>query len=177
MCMATTISSQVALFRGSTVTEESKFHKGLSSGHVPHTTQMDSFQVSRRQSTTCVWYKGLFGTLFVQQKRQHTSFDDARILSDEVPAKTETLWIFLPSFLSRCISFQSINACGSIQRSFRTYPLIAHDHPIWDMCRHGDIMGIQSVFSQRTTSPFCVNKFGKTLLHVRTHQQQRDIIF
>lgn len=38
--------------------------------------------------------------------------------------------------------------------------------PIFNMCRYGDLEGIQNEFANGTISPFIVNEIGWTLLHV-----------
>jgi hypothetical protein len=86
--------------------------------------------------------------------------------------RDESTWIFMPSFFSCCIDFRYLNSCGYIQRSLRTYPVVRNDHPVWEMCWSGDVIGIQKLFTERQLSPFSVDPWGNTLLHVRLEHRQ-----
>jgi hypothetical protein len=116
-----------------------------------------------------IWrsYQSLFGKLLVQKVSKFADFTDENAQSAHLPYSTSTSsWSFVPSFLSRAFAYQSLTTCGSIQRSIRIYPVISRWHPIWNMCRGGDLHGIQTLLSTRQVSPFSVDEDGQTLLHV-----------
>jgi hypothetical protein len=121
----------------------------------------------RKQSTMFRSYTSLFGTLLIRRASRSTSFADNKLQSaSKTYSSSVSSWFFRPSFLSRCFEYQSLNTYGSIQRAIRIYPLIQDDHPIWTMCAHGDLVGIQALLSTRRVSPFSVDTKGMTLLHV-----------
>lgn len=124
--------------------------------------------ISGRQSPSLVIYKNILGSVYIQRASQSIVFQDNRNQSSEEAYKrTECTWTFVPSLLSRCIELRFVNLLGSIQSSLRTYPTISDDHPVWDMCETNDVEGMQRLFSNRQVSPFSVNPYGRTLLHVR----------
>ena len=84
-------------------------------------------------------------------------------------------WVLMPSLFSRCMQFQYTNSYETINWSFRTYPVIPTNHPVWDMCTKGDITGFQSLFSEGRVSPFSVSRQGRSLLHV-SHFPQRQVL-
>lgn len=120
------------------------------------------------QSRTIASYICTFGRLLVRHTIQASNFDDnGHILSGAPYKRKETTWIFVPSFLSTCINYQYVNACGFIQRSIRIYPFLSQDHPVWDRCINGDLEGLQRFLGEGQISPFSINSWGDTLLHVR----------
>jgi hypothetical protein len=55
----------------------------------------------------------------------------------------------------------------SISSSIQVDPVAdSWNNPIFDMCRRGDIVGVQMEFSRRNVSPFVRGHDGTTLLHV-----------
>jgi hypothetical protein len=114
------------------------------------------------------------GRVVIRKESSTATFDSAkRGLSMKSYTRDESTWIFMPSFFSRCIDFRYLNSCGYIQRSLRTYPVVRDDHPVWGMCRSGDVIGIQKLFSERQLSPFSVDSRGITLLDVRLEWPRR----
>jgi hypothetical protein len=108
------------------------------------------------------------GRVVIRKQSSTATFENAEgRLSMKPYTQDESTWIFMPSFFSRCIDFRYLNSCGYIQRSLRTYPVVRSDHPVWKMCWNGDVIGIQKLFSERQLSPFSVDAWGNTLLHVR----------
>jgi hypothetical protein len=128
---------------------------------------MPRSRIIREQSIVWRRYHNLFGKLLVRKVSNFADFTDENAQSAQLPYSTSTSsWSFVPSFLSRAFDYQSSTTCGSIQRSIRIYPVISVEHPIWGMCSRGDLKGIQTLLSMRQVSPFSVNEYGETLLHV-----------
>jgi hypothetical protein len=124
-----------------------------------------------RQSS---WFQTPLGRVVIRKESSTATFESAeRGLSMKSYTRDESTWIFIPSFFSRCIDFRYLNSCGYIQRSLRTYPVVRNDHPVWGMCQSGDVIGIQKLFSERQLSPFSVDPWGNTLLHVRLEWPRR----
>lgn len=59
-----------------------------------------------------------------------------------------------------------MSTSGFIRGALRIYSLIPNNHPIWRMCRCGDLEGVQTLLSSRQVSPFSVDTDGTTLLHI-----------
>lgn len=124
----------------------------------------------RKQSTDFYKYKSPFGKLYIRKKSRPASFsNDEEQAASKAYTTTESDWVFMPSFYPRCIQIKYLNACGKVQGSIRTYPVIPFAHPVWYMCVGGDVQGMQKLFSERQISPYCVNETGLTLLHVSSH--------
>jgi len=54
----------------------------------------------------------------------------------------------------------------SVPRALRVYHVIDYRAPIFDMCRIGDLEGVQAAFADGSASPFAVNQWGSTPLYV-----------
>lgn len=118
-------------------------------------------------STTTYTYRNIFGRVSTRKISQSVDSINGKPPPQKgCNIKDKTTWTFVPSFLSLCLEIQYINICGSIQRSYRTYPQIRDHHPIWDMIWHSPVSDIQALFTSRTVSPFSVDSAGSTLLHV-----------
>ena len=59
-----------------------------------------------------------------------------------------------------------MNSLGQISRTLSTYPILADEAPIFDLCMQGDILGLQDVLSSGTVSPFVLDNNGWSLPHV-----------
>jgi hypothetical protein len=169
--MATTISRELLLSRNGSETDADH---GLSAT-AEVTNQSKKWKagskLSKRQSIAFSSYSGPFGKLRIRRKISDSTFGDEEEPSPKAAyAKNETTWTFMPSFLSYAFDFRYLNTCGHIERSLRTYPVIRYNHPVWEMCERGDLKGIQKLLSDRQISPFCVDSYGRTLLHVRSPQ-------
>jgi hypothetical protein len=168
--IATTITHELFLLRGGPASRAEKNSSGAharvrESNKSPGRSR--GVKISKSQSTTCSLYTSLFGKLLVRRTIQFASFDDNDEILIAAPyTKSESTWAFVPSFLSVCINYQYVNACGFIQRSIRTYPFLPRDHRIWNLCCNGDLKGIQTLLSEGQVSPFSVDRWGNTLLHV-----------
>jgi hypothetical protein len=81
-------------------------------------------------------------------------------------ARDEWSWVFIPSFLSRCVEVKCASFLGSVERTLRTCPILPDDHQAWYMCFRGDVTSIQELFRTREISPYAITIHGKTLLHV-----------
>jgi len=81
-------------------------------------------------------------------------------------ARDEWSWVFIPSFLSRCVEVKCASFLGSVERTLRTCPVLPRDHQVWDLCIIGDVSSIQELFRTREISPYAIDSNGTTLLHV-----------
>jgi hypothetical protein len=167
--ITTTVTKELVLLRSSlTISNNPSRYSGfvgVEEGQKPLARRTGT-KISRGRSVTTIYY-GLLGKALVRRTTQYTKlgYEDGK-LSAESHCKCERTWVFMPSFLSTCVELQYVSAFGSIQRSLRTYPLLRDDHPIWSMCRDGDLKDVQTILGERQVSPFSVDSAGWTLLHV-----------
>jgi len=165
--ITTTISQEMILLRNSSQGSFSQScHEAIADIDV--CTKNRGKIRSRAPNRQSSWFQTPLGRVVIRKESSTVTFESAeRGLSMKSYTRDESTWIFMPSFFSRCIDFRYLNSCGYIQRSLRTYPVVRNDHPVWDMCRSGDVIGIQKLFSERQLSPFSVDSRGTTLLDVR----------
>jgi len=121
--------------------------------------------VCRRSATHKVVYRGFLGSITARIQSPSQDFVEGEHLK-EFYARDEWSWVFIPSFLSRCVQVQCASSLGSVERTLRTYPILPDDHPAWSMCFCGEVTSIQELFSTREISPYAIDRTGQTLLHV-----------
>jgi hypothetical protein len=113
-------------------------------------------------------FSGPFGRLVFKKEVRTSAFGGKDGMSaGSNYTRSESTWVFMPSFLSRNFDFRYLNNCGHIERALRTYPTIPYNHAVWRMCGQGDLKGLQKLLNDRHISPFSVDGLGNTLLHVR----------
>ena len=124
-------------------------------------------RVSSKEHTAFQSYTSILGKLIIRRVSKSSDFNgDGFPTNPGMYSTTTSSFTFMPSFLSRCFEYRSFSTFGCIQRAIRFYPIIPADHPIMDMCRTGDLKGVQTLLSSQQVSPFSVDKDGWTLLHV-----------
>jgi hypothetical protein len=121
--------------------------------------------VCRRSATYKVVYRGILGSITAKLQSQSEEHDEGEHSKDSY-GRDEWSLVLIPSFLSRCVQVQCVRSFGSVQRTLRTCPILPSDHPAWEMCWRGDVTSIQKLFSTREISPYAIDRFGRTLLHV-----------
>lgn len=170
--MAATISRELLLSRNGSETDADKGFSATAEVSIQGRKRTAGFKLSKRQSIAFSSFSGPFGKLHIRRKISDSTFGDEKEPSPMTAyAKNETTWTFMPSFLSYSFNFRYLSSCGHIERSLRTYPVLPNNHPVWKMCRRGNLKGIQKLLSDRQISPFCVNiSDGRTLLWVRSPQ-------
>ncbi|KAH8745426.1 hypothetical protein F5882DRAFT_387549 [Hyaloscypha sp. PMI_1271] len=90
----------------------------------------------RPMSISC--YSTALGVIFIRKKLLSEGDTLDRPPTSGSRTFKEIVLIFMPWFYSQCIRAHYSRAFGSIQASFRTYPLIANSHPIWKMLSLND---------------------------------------
>ena len=119
-----------------------------------------------------LWYKGIFGTIYHQKKSKyskstHTSAEGKASLI------SETSWTLMPSFVSYALRIRYARSFGHISPSFQIYPMMSHLDPVFELCRNGDLVGLQAAVSMKRLSPFVTDDLlGCTLLHVSINFHQ-----
>jgi hypothetical protein len=121
--------------------------------------------VHRRLQNHKIVYLGFLGsiTALVQSESKDLVAGEH---SKDPHARDEWSWVFIPSFLSRCVEVKCASFLGSVERTLRTCPILPDDHQVWDMCRRGKVSSIQELFRTREVSPYVIDRTGTTLLHV-----------
>lgn len=140
----------------------------------PDTSEMISFPVrpnshiSRMyQETNEIWYWGIFGRIWIQKRAQFSSQLPCLTASGSKPLTEETAIMIAPSFIRRLLEVRLAFSLGRVSRTLTVYTVVTWDSPIFNMCRNGDIHELQTVFGSGKMSPYIVNEWGGTLLHVR----------
>lgn len=59
-----------------------------------------------------------------------------------------------------------MDSFGRVSRTLSTYPILESTAPIFAICRNGDLQGLQVALSSGSVSPFVLDEYGETLLHV-----------
>ncbi len=124
---------------------------------------ISSLHITSKEQKT-IWYRGVFGSITAQEKWIRTSISGSRTVGKPVPAK-KVLTMTSP-FLKRAVELYFGASFASVPRALRVYQIINRRAPIFDMCRNGDLEGVQNELANGTVSPFVVDKYGWTLLHV-----------
>ena len=121
--------------------------------------------VHRRPQNHKIVYRGFLGsiTAIVQSESKDLVAGEH---SKDPHARDEWSWVFIPSFLSRCVEVKCASFLGSVERTLRTCPVLPLDHQVWNMCSRGKVSSIQELFRTREISPYAIDRFGNTLLHV-----------
>lgn len=122
-----------------------------------------ALHITSKEQTT-IWYRGVFGVIATQEKWISSSRSASRTAGKPVPAK-RVLTITSP-FLGRVVELYFGVSFASIPRALRVYQIMERHAPIFDMCCNGDLEGIQNEFANGTISPFVVDDYGNTLLHL-----------
>jgi hypothetical protein len=171
----TTISNEFSVLRTDLV-ELSKIRSQMEEGdeiitrtRSRYKLKKTSNQISRRQTRTISTYPTIFGTFYY--RHQSTFFKIAREQEQnqttmKALVQDESSVGFIPTFHTFCVELYRRNMCGSISRGIKTYQSVDPEHPVFDMCSKGDIIGLQACFSG-DISPFIIcGRSGQSLLHV-----------
>ena len=111
-------------------------------------------------------YRGLFGNVTTHKKLKHLSdCNNSRSRKKQV-VRNERLFLINIFLLKRTIEIRLISSLGKVSRNLTSYPLMRSDAPVFWMCEEGDLKAIQSELDERNMSPFVVDEYGWTLLHV-----------
>jgi hypothetical protein len=121
--------------------------------------------IHRRPQNHKIIYRGFLGsiTAIVQSESEDSIAGE---YSKDPYARDEWSWVFIPSFLSRCVQVKCASFLGSVERTLRTCPVLPNDHQVWGMCLKGDMTSIQELLRTREISPYAIDRYGSTLLHV-----------
>ena len=128
------------------------------------------FRTTARE-TSSVWYDGVFGSVDVLCKSKSLHRSNTPRLGDRVTSEEKIIKIRL-ACLRKIIEMRFLNSFGQITRTLSTYPVLDFEAPIFQLCIGGDLQGLQVVLSSGTVSPFVLDIFGWSLLHVSLSPSQ-----
>ena len=111
------------------------------------------------------WYRGFFGRIDIRSKSTSSSISNVHRLRNRVIFEEKIVRI-TPIFLDRILELRFENTFGQISRGLRTYPILEQQASIFDICRRGDLQGLQVALTGGTVSPFVLDEFDTSLLHV-----------
>ena len=120
------------------------------------------------------WYYGFFGRIDVQSKSTSLSRSNPRKLGNRVISEEEIVR-FTPSFSRRALELRLVISFGKISRTLSTYTTLKQSAPIFEICKYGDLQDLQTLLSSGTVSPFVVDEFGWSLLHVNFLLNQLEL--
>ena len=121
--------------------------------------------------TNYVWYRGFFGRVDVHLKSKSLSTSKRRRPGNRAISEEKTIRI-TPTLLRKTLELRFLDSFGQISRTLKTYPILDFRAPIFETCRSGDLEGLQVALSSGTASPFVLNEYGESLLHVRNLRWQ-----
>lgn len=117
------------------------------------------------KETYRIWYRGFFGRVNIQSKSNSLNRSNTR-KSGIKTTSNETIITMTPIFLRKTLELRFQNSFGRISRTLSTYPVLEETAPIFEMCFTGDLQGLQVALSSGAVSPFVVDGWGQSLLHV-----------
>lgn len=113
-----------------------------------------------------MWYNGILGSVRSHKKLKRSSHSRKTPQNRMSVVLEENSFVINSSFVMRAFELRLCNGFGRISRSLNIYPVMMDNDPIFQMCQKGDIHGMQVAFSSGSLSPFVMDDYGFTLLHV-----------
>lgn len=120
---------------------------------------------SLAEETHFVWYRGFFGSIRVQVKSTSRRISNTRRYEDKATTNEKIITI-MPFFLRKALELRLSSSFGRIMRTLSTYDILEPEAPIFGVCSRGDLNSLRFALSSGNVSPFVVDEWGRTLLHV-----------
>lgn len=112
------------------------------------------------------WYRGAFGKIYTHTKASYTGEDHSSRISNRRPTAEIKVLMVILSFMTLALEIRLENFSGRLSRTLNVYPVMDHGSAVFRMCKSGNIDGLQASFSAGVVSPFVIDRYGRTLLHV-----------
>ena len=122
------------------------------------------------EETSLVWYHGLLGSVKVRSKSRSLNRPNARKPKSKEVTNEKVIAV-TPALFRKTFELRFSNSCGGISRSLSSYPILQGRAPIFDICRNGDLQGLQVALSSGGVSPFVLSQGGLSLIHVSLLQK------
>ena len=112
------------------------------------------------------WYMGKFGNIIIQTRLKIVDDDLKFHIVGKQSVSEERIIVLRPAFMKNQFELRFVNKYGHISRTLSTDCVVDYRAPVFDMCRLGDVKGLQDVFRSGSASLHVVNPLGMGLLHV-----------
>ena len=126
-------------------------------------TSKSAFHITSKEQNR-IWYRGVLGLVTIREKWISTGTRDFRTDGEPVPA--EKVLMMKSLFLRRAVELYFGASFAGVPRALRVYQIVERNAPIFEMCRNGNLEGIQNLLANGAISPFVVTKSGQTMLDV-----------
>lgn len=100
--------------------------------------------VSKEMEVT--WYNGIFGNVTVQKDLKFVGSALEFRTVDAESEFEETVVVLRPPFLKKHYELRSVESFGRISRTLNVERVIDSKHPIFEICRAKDILGLYGAF-------------------------------
>ena len=132
-------------------------------------TSKDMSEITTEE-TSLVWYHGIFGSIKVQSKSRSLNRPNIRKPESKVVTNEQIIAV-TPILFRKTFELRVLDSVGGISRSLNSYPILEGRAPIFDICRNGDLQGLQVALSSGDVSPFALSQGGLSLIHVSLLQK------
>lgn len=122
------------------------------------------------------WYSGVLGNVVVHTRTVSAmkSPEARESRGERVIVQGNTSWI-KPSFVRYAFEVRYIDSYWRVPTALKVYAVLDRRAPVFEMCMCGDLEGLQVMFSSGSVSPFVIDEFGRSLLHVSTYCMYLDV--
>ena len=128
------------------------------------------------EETSLVWYHGILGSVKVQSKSRSLNRPNIRKPKSKV-VTSEKIITVTPVLFRKTFELRFLDSIRGISRSLSSYPILEGRAPIFDVCRNGDLQGLQVALSSGDVSPFALSQGGLSLIHVSLLQKLPSFSF
>lgn len=118
------------------------------------------------QKKTVARYHGILGSARIDRKTKGSATLSCSQATGQDILVKETSIMVTPRFLRRRFEIFLKNHLGQISRTLSVYPVVSWQSSFFQMCRDGDIVGIQVALDEGGLTPFVLDEHGFTALHV-----------
>ena len=112
------------------------------------------------------WYHGIFGQVTIQKISRFTGATLTLSPVHRESISEETIIILRPSFLKKRYALNYVESLGRISRTLNVDCVVEWKHPLLEMCRSGDILGLRGAVEGGRASFDIVDSQGWGMLHV-----------
>ena len=113
-----------------------------------------------------LWHTGILGYVSVRTKSKFVDDTHNAHTVDKQFVSQERIIIFRPSFWTVQLELHFANTYGRISRTLSTDCVIGFKAQVFEMCRSGDLQGLQDAYNSGSVSLNVVDPLGMGLLHV-----------
>ena len=121
------------------------------------------------------WNLGLLGIVMIRRRSKHAiqKSTDPTVYGRRKVVECQTISIYSP-LLRRWFDMRMMRQGGQILTALSFHPVMMETAPVFQLCKTGNMQGLQAAFSSGTVTPFVLDEWGQTLLHVSSHKSLWD---